>query len=74
MTTPDFQISVRLRAQKLVSHVSPAADVNTEGENVMLTQRRTRRGVAARPPGDDGDVSVGKQIDGRVAADRDRIR
>lgn len=72
MNPPDFEISVSLRAEKLVSRVPPDAQTETLGEEVTLERRQTRHGPSARlePADHCDDVAVEKQIVGRIAVNR----
>jgi hypothetical protein len=45
MTAPDFELFVSLRAERLVDHLTPDADAQTEGENVDLARDEARRGL-----------------------------
>jgi hypothetical protein len=47
VTVPDFEIDVGLRARALISHVPPAVETLTEGEDVTATRAETRDGLPA---------------------------
>ena len=66
MTAPDFEIRASLRARKLVVHVPPEAETETEGEGVSIARRENGGGLPAKlePGGRYRDVSVEKELVG----------
>jgi hypothetical protein len=47
VSTPDFEITARLRAQQLIGRVPPDAQTETEGDDVTLEREQTRSGLPA---------------------------
>jgi hypothetical protein len=54
---PDFEIDLRLRADRLSAHAPPDADVDSEGAGVSLAREQTRRGL---PP----EIEPGRRYEG----------
>jgi hypothetical protein len=44
VTAPDFELFVSLRAERLVDHLTPDAETQTDGENVDLAREEAPRG------------------------------
>jgi hypothetical protein len=70
VTTNDFEIRARLRAQQLTSHFLDEAA--TRGEAVALERRGERRGLPPSiPPEDNHDeIAVETRVLGRLLSDR----
>ena len=68
MIPPDFEISARLRAEKLVTRVPPDAQTAAEGGDVTLARQHTRPGLSGhlQAAGGDGHVAVEKRVVGRL--------
>jgi len=73
VSTPDFEVSARLQARQLISHVPPDTQTQPEGEAVTLAQRQARTGLPPRmrPAGRYENVAVEKQVLGRVQNSRE---
>jgi hypothetical protein len=74
VSAPDFEIRAHLQAQELTSHVPPDAETQPEGEAVRLARRQARIGLPTRmrPAGRYADVTVDKQLLGRLSPDEVR--
>ena len=70
MTTPDFELSARIRAKRLGAHVPPDAQTPTEGGDVTLVRDEQRRGVPPKMESGEcySDIAIDKRL---VGARRD---
>jgi hypothetical protein len=47
VSTPDFEVTARLRARQVIAHVPPDAHTETEGEDVSVVREQRCSGLPA---------------------------